>query len=163
MILCCISADIGKRQRCDLQVKIRQEEWLCHPICSKILLHFEIPSMRVKEWMCNTAREIEATTQPHSHSARVAGGVTASLPEWLPPAKVKKYVYFLVKKIFRQCRARKASCDQCYCMDLDGVPRGVCSGTCPSMDLYRWFLLCSGMNNGSFSGCTRTSPHIIRD
>ena len=31
------------------------------------------------EWMCNTAREIEAATQPLSHSARVAGPATQPL------------------------------------------------------------------------------------
>ena len=31
------------------------------------------------EWMCNTAREIGAATQPLSHSARVAGPATQPL------------------------------------------------------------------------------------
>ena len=33
----------------------------------------------IYEWMCNTAREIEAATQPLSHSAREAGPATQPL------------------------------------------------------------------------------------
>ena len=42
------------------------------------------PSLTTKEWMCNTAREIEAATQPLSHSPRVAGPATLTrASEWL--------------------------------------------------------------------------------
>ena len=33
----------------------------------------------ISEWMCNTAREIEAATQPLSHSARMAAAATQPL------------------------------------------------------------------------------------
>ena len=75
---------------------LKMVSWSTHD--SNVVRWSQYIILSILEWMCNTAREIEAATQPLSHSAREAGPATqplshsgraadaatpASLAEWL--------------------------------------------------------------------------------
>ena len=66
-------------------MKDRSNTYLLHGEFSLLLIYICIHIYILNEWMCNTAREIDAAAQPLSHSGRAADAATQPLwvTEWL--------------------------------------------------------------------------------